>query len=137
MGNVEEMKILLDTCAIIWTVSCPEHLTETARSAISSKSTEMFVSPISCAEIACLSERRRIELDRHWKTWFNHFVELNGWTVVPIDLKIVQEAYSLPGQFHDDPADRIIVATARSNEFHVVTSDRKILDYPYVKTIWQ
>jgi PIN domain nuclease of toxin-antitoxin system len=64
-------------------------------------------------------------------------VELNGWTVVTIDLIIIQEAYSLPGDFHDDPADRIIVATARSGEFHIVTSDRKILDYPYVKSIWQ
>jgi PIN domain nuclease of toxin-antitoxin system len=137
MGNVEEMKILLDTCAIIWTVSYPEHLTETARYAISSKTAEIFVSAISCAEIACLSERKRIEIDRHWKIWFNHFVELNGWTVVPIDLNIIQEAYSLPGNFHDDPADRIIVATARSGEFHIVTSDRKILDYPYVKTLWK
>ncbi|MFZ2656212.1 MAG: type II toxin-antitoxin system VapC family toxin [Victivallales bacterium] len=131
------MKILLDTCAIIWTVSNPERLTEIAKSAITSKTAEIFVSPISCAEIACLSERRRIELDRHWKTWFNHFIEINGWTVVPIDLKIIQEAYSLPGHFHEDPADRIIVATARSNECHIVTSDRKILDYPDVKAIWK
>ncbi|HCE42503.1 MAG TPA: VapC toxin family PIN domain ribonuclease [Lentisphaeria bacterium] len=130
------MKILLDTCSIIWTVSNPERLTETAKSAITSKTSEIFVSPISCAEIACLSERGRIVLDRHWKTWFNHFVGLNAWTAIPIDLKIIQEAYSLPDRFHDDPADRIIVATARAGELHIVTSDRKILDYPYVKTIW-
>ena len=136
MGNAGKMKILLDTCAVIWIVSSPERLTDAARSAVSSKTAEIFVSPISCAEIACLSERKRIDLDRHWKTWFNHFIELNGWTAVPIDLKIIQEAYSLPGHFHDDPADRIIVATARSNEFNIVTSDRKILDYPYVKSIW-
>ena len=66
----------------------------------------MCVSAISCAEIACAAERGRIEIDRHWRLWFRHYVELNGWTILPIELESVEEAYALPAPFHRDPADR-------------------------------
>ena len=59
-----------------------------------------------CAEIACAAERGRIEIDRHGRLWFRHYVELNGWTVLPIELESVEEAYALPAPFHRDPADR-------------------------------
>lgn len=53
-----------------------------------------------------------------------------------IDLETVQEAFSLPGDFHRDPADRLIAATARLNHMHVLTADNKILDYPHVRSLW-
>ena len=96
----------------------------------------MCVSVISCAEIACAAERGRIEIDRHWRLWFRHYVELNGWTVLPIELESVEEAYALPAPFHRDPADRIIVAEARRLSAAVVTADARILNYPHVKTVW-
>lgn len=130
------MKVMLDTCAIIWAISDPEQLTRSARQALLKKSTEVFVSPISCAEVACLVERKRIILDRHWKIWFRHFVDLNGWQVIPIDLPVIEESYSLPQEFHRDPADRIIVASARLFHCEVITADHKIIDYPHVKTLW-
>ncbi len=49
---------------------------------------------------------------------------------IGVDLDIMEEAYSLPEQFHQDPADRIIVASARLHSFQIITDDRKILDYP-------
>ena len=98
--------------------------------------TEVCASAISCAEIACASERGRLELDRHWRLWFRHYVEMNGWTVLPIDLEVVEEAYALPEPFHRDPADRIIVATARRLAAPVVTADARILGYPHVTTLW-
>ncbi|MBN1961464.1 MAG: PIN domain-containing protein [Deltaproteobacteria bacterium] len=67
--------------------------------------------------------------------WFRFFIELNGWEVLPIDLEIIEEAYSLPGQFHADPADRIIVATARQKKLIVVTGDKKIIEYPHVDVL--
>ncbi|MCP4677416.1 MAG: type II toxin-antitoxin system VapC family toxin [Deltaproteobacteria bacterium] len=129
------MKILLDTCAIIWAITQPEKLSEKGTKALTNKQTVVYFSPISAGEIACLSERGRVEFDRHWKTWFNHFIETGGWNCLDISLDIIQEAYSLPGIFHQDPADRIIVATARYHNLTVVTGDKKILDYPHVKTI--
>ena len=94
------MKLLLDTCCIIWAVSDPESLSETAVTLLQARDSEIFVSPISVAELACASERGRIELNRHWKIWFRYYLELNQWQVEPIDLTIMEEAYSLPEEFH-------------------------------------
>ena len=130
------MKTLLDTCTILWSVSSPGHLSPTATKLLEAAATEPCVSAISAAEIACACERGRIELDRHWKTWFRHYVELNDWPCLDIDLTTMEEAYSLPPPFHADPADRILVATARLRGLPVVTADRRILDYPHVESIW-
>ena len=130
------MKVVLDTCAIIWAVAEPDSLSGPARDLLSNEETEVFVSPISCVEVACAVERGRIALDRHWKLWFRHFLGLNGWQTVDLDLAVIEEAYSLPEPFHRDPADRFIVASARSLRCPVVTADKKILDYPHVDTVW-
>jgi PIN domain nuclease of toxin-antitoxin system len=130
------VKLLLDTCALVWAISDPTALTPRAREALMADDTTVVVSPISCAEVACAVARGRLALDRHWKRWFRHFVELNVWRTVDIDLAIIEEAYSLPDPFHRDPADRILVATARVVSCKILTADRKILDYPHVETIW-
>lgn len=130
------MRILLDTCAIVYAIASLKDLSTSARLVLEAEDTTAFYSPLSCAEIACLAARGRIELDRHWKRWFNHFVPLNGWRVLDVDLKIVEEAYSLPGIFHADPVDRILIATARIHDLVLVTRDRKILDYPHVNAMW-
>ena len=130
------MKVLLDTCSILWAVSSPKELSKAAIALLQDKDSEIFVSPISCAELACLVERKKVKLDRHWKLWFRHFVDLNGWDVLPIDLPIVEEAYSLAPPFHNDPADRILVATCRLFQCRLLTADKKILNYPHVESIW-
>ena len=130
------MKLILDTCALIWSISEPDRLTQYARVVLEREDTEVFVSSISCAEVACAAERGKIKLDRHWRNSFRHYVELNEWTVLDIDLATIEEAYSLPDPFHRDPADRIIVASARRLDCPIVTADRKILDYPHIETIW-
>ena len=130
------MKILLDTCTILWAVSEPEKITLKARELILREDSEVCISPISCAEIACASERGCIELDRHWKSWFRHYIRLNEWICLAIDLEIIEEAYSLPEPFHRDPADRIIVATARIHSSKLITADRKILEFPHVDAVW-
>jgi PIN domain nuclease of toxin-antitoxin system len=130
------MKLLLDTCCIVWAVSDPDSLSPKAAGLLQAKDSEIFVSPISAAEIACASERGRLQIDRHWKIWFRYYVELNQWSVEPIDLSIMEEAYSLPEAFHADPADRIITATARLRNYALLTADKKLLDYPHVTTLW-
>jgi len=131
------MKLLLDTCAIVWAVADDSRLPAACRAALVAADSRIHVSPISVAEIACAVERGRLTLDRHWKRWFRHFVALNGWEIIPVDLDIIEEAYSLPGQFQADPADRIIVATARRHGCVAVTADKKILAYPHVEVLWE
>ncbi len=84
----------------------------------------------------CNRRRVRIAVDRHRRRWFRHHVELSGWTVLPIDLESVEEAYSLPEPFHRDPADRLIVAETHRRQASVVTADQRILDYPHVRAVW-
>jgi PIN domain nuclease of toxin-antitoxin system len=84
----------------------------------------------------CAVERGRLALDRHWKPWFRRFVELNGWLIADIDLKMAEEAYSLPEYSQKNPADRIIIATARIHRCPLVTADRRILEHPHVDTVW-
>ena len=129
------MKVLLDTCAIIWSVAMPENLSARAATLLGQADTEVFVSPISCAELACLQERGRIELDCHWKICFDRYVEMNGWQLIDISLEIIQDAFSLPAPFHADPADRIIAATTRTHGLALATGDRKLIDYPFLETV--
>jgi PIN domain nuclease of toxin-antitoxin system len=87
-------------------------------------------------ELAWATQRGRLSLDRHWKLWFRHYVALNQWTEVPVDLPIVEEAYSLPEPFHSDPVDRLLVAASRLHKLSLVTADEKILAYPHVTSLW-
>jgi PIN domain nuclease of toxin-antitoxin system len=130
------VKLLLDTCTILWCIGDPEELSKSAITALENKESEIFVSPISCAEIACLVDRKKIKLDRHWKLWFRHYIGINGWEILPIDLPIVEEAYSLPPPFHADPVDRILVATSRLFQCKLISGDKKIAAYPHVESIW-
>lgn len=130
------MKVLLDTCTILWSISSPDQLSTKAKNILTDEESEIFVSPMSCAEIACAVGRKKLVLDQHWKMWFRKYVELNSWAVIPVDLPIIEEAYSLPDDFHRDPVDRILVATSRFHKALLLTADKKILDYPHVSSGW-
>jgi PIN domain nuclease of toxin-antitoxin system len=130
------MKILVDTCAIVWAIADPKLLSKAAKKQLLDPDNTIYYSPISAAEIACAVMRGRLKLDRHWKLWFRHFTGANGWDPIDIDLPIVEEAYSLADKFHGDPTDRILVATSRMYSCHLITADKKILAYPHVESIW-
>lgn len=130
------MRFLLDTCAIIWAVAQPDQLSSDAKAALEQPDARIGYSPLSCAEVSWSVDRGRLTLDRHWRLWFRHYIEINGWEEFPVNLSIVEEAYSLPGDFHADPVDRILVATSRLSSLQLITADRKILDYPHVRTLW-
>ncbi len=130
------MNVLLDTCTILWAAGEPDALSSAAKDVLMDRETRVYVSAISCAEIACLAEADKISVTPHWRTWFDGVMAENQWTVLDIDLDIIQEAFSLPPPFHRDPADRILAATARQYRHRLVTADRKLLDYPHVHTLW-
>jgi len=127
--------ILLDTCALLYLAGAPERLSPTALELVSSPDQIIHCSPIITAELACLQEREKIQLPQHWKKWFRTQADRNGWNIIPISLEIIEEAYSLPEPIHRDPADRIIIATARLEDLTIITTDRLILDYPHVKSL--
>lgn len=130
------MDVLLDTCCVIWAVADPAKLTLNVVKLLAAEDTQAWVSVISCAELACLTERGRVKFDRHWKTWFRDALAANAWNLAEVDLRIMEEAYSLPGAYHRDPADRIIAATARLRKLTILTADERILQYPHVESLW-
>jgi PIN domain nuclease of toxin-antitoxin system len=130
------MDILLDTCAVVWAAAMPSRLTARARKLLESDDSSIHVSAIAGAEIACAVERGRLALDEHWRRWLHRVLDANGWECLPFGLDVIEEAYSLPGSFHQDPADRILVATARLGRMTIITADAQILEYPHVAAAW-
>ena len=129
------MRFLLDTCAILFIVGDTGDLSAETLELIDSASPgEVFISAISLAEISCLQERDRIQLTSHWRAWWDELLRKTLWTCLPITDQTMAEAYSLPPPVHRDPADLVLMATARIERLTLITTDRKILDYPHVTT---
>ena len=70
------------------------------------------------------------------ESWFDEVSQIDGVRFMPVDNEIGIKSTVLPGDFHKDPADRMIVATARKLAVPLVTADEKIRNYEHVKTIW-
>ena len=128
--------ILLDTHIWIWWTIDPDQLSETQSQEIMEREDDLIgVSAISCWEVAKLCEYGRLELPVGLAEWFRLALEYPGVSLLPLTPEIAVESTRLPGSFHRDPSDQIIVATARVHECPLVTSDDKILYYPHVQTI--
>ncbi len=124
--------ILLDTHVWVWWVHgdpIPFELSQ----AIELREHEGFaVSAISCWEVAKLVEYGRLKLPVYIDDWFDQALGESGIRLIPLTPRIATESASLPGDFHRDPADQIIVATARILKLPLATCDEKISQYPYV-----
>lgn len=129
--------ILLDTHVWWWSVNEPENLSDTALNTIKeTKTDQRAIASISIWEFAMMAARRKIELQITPAEWLSYAVEKTGIRVMELSPNIAIEACSLPGNFHKDPADRIIVATARVNNMVLITKDTKIIEYPQVNAVW-
>jgi PIN domain nuclease of toxin-antitoxin system len=127
--------IVLDTATWIWRASDPDRLTARARRAMD-ETERALVSAISVWEVAMLVARRRIQLDRPVEQWVDIALALPGIQLAPLEPAVAVRSTKLPGEFHPDPADRMIVATALENAASVVTPDARIRSYPHVQCIW-
>ena len=132
--------IVLDTHTLIWWVNGDEQLSDRARKAIeeeiSSENGQVFISTITAWEIALLVEKGRLALTLDVKDWIDTVTAIEGVRFVPVDNEVAIQSGRLPGDFHPDLADRMIVALARRLSAALITSDSKILAYKQVKTIW-
>ena len=131
--------IVLDTHALVWWVTgAKTQLSKAASKLIDAelKSGEIIVSSISAWEISMLIERGRLALSKDVAEWLALVGQIEGLRFAPVDNDIGVASTRLPGDFHNDPADRIIVATARKFSAALVTADEKIRAYPHVKTVW-
>lgn len=128
--------ILLDTHIWIWFADESDKLTEHHRQVIEQhRSDGLGVSVISCWEIAKLLEYGRIKLACPIEEWMEAATTLPGVQLIELTPRIAIVSTNLPGNFHHDPADQIIVATAQVYNLQLLTKDEKILKYEHVRTI--
>jgi PIN domain nuclease of toxin-antitoxin system len=130
--NNLKKQIVLDTHAWIWLINGDKRLEKSkCRSYIedAAKSSNICVSAISVWEIGMLESKSRIKFSINCLDWINKALSAPGISLAPITPEIAIESSRLPGKFHGDPADRIIVATARKLEAKLITYDKNILSY--------
>jgi len=129
--------IVLDTHIWVWWTHAPERLTRTQRAAIEENERGVIgVSAISCWEIAKLVQYGRLELPCPVDEWFQQAFDYPGVDLLPLTPEIAVASTRLPAEFHRDPADQIIVATARTLGCPLVTMDNRILAYPHVQVVF-
>lgn len=126
--------IVLDTCVFIWLGLEQEKLTSNAMSAI--RSNRSAISDITFLEIGYLVRKNRLKISCTASDFANLVVEAHDIKVISITPEIVETALNFPEEVNNDPADRIISATAVINESRLVTSDRNLLKAGQIPTVW-
>lgn len=124
--------LLLDTHCWLWAqLGLTEHLSRPAVDAIreAESAGRLRVSVISTWEVAMLEKRGRIALPMNIRTWIDEALGKPGISVAPLTPDIAVESVHLPGDLHGDPADRLLVATARVLGATLLTKDTRILRY--------
>ena len=132
------MKYLLDTHVWIWLFEGSSELpTKTTQLLKDSANAPLGVSAISPWEVAKKYSIGKIRLSMPLREWIINSTVNPGIRIYPLTPEISVESNSLPGTFHNDPADQMIVATARVFDLTIITCDRNILSYPYVRSFWK
>ena len=141
MDELEKDLLLLDTHVWIWFMIGSDELKSSKCLPVieqSAKQGKIRISAISVWEIGMLEARGKIKFTVNCIDWVNEALSAPGISLEPLSPEIAIESSRLPGDFHGDPADRIIVATARKLGATLVSSDKEILEYSeegYIKIL--
>lgn len=132
------MKYLLDTHTWNWCILSPHKLSSRVINLIEQKKDddELLLSAVSLWEFSKLVEKKRITISCDGLQWIQKALQDLPLRLVPLNPEIAWHSTVLPGEFHKDPADQIIVATARLENATIITKDELIQNYQYVRTIW-
>lgn len=131
------MRYLLDTHVLIWALDAPERLPGAVQTLLRDLANlPLGVAAITPWEIAMLATRGRLQLSRPVGDWLAAALRSEFVSLLPLIPPIAVDSCTLPGQFHADPADRMIVATARHHGLTLITADAAIRAYPHLRTVW-
>jgi PIN domain nuclease of toxin-antitoxin system len=130
--------IVLDTCAILWVALSPNQLSGKAAAAIShaDASNAIIIADISLWEIAMLIRKGRLEIDVSAARFMQIFLQSRNVVVKAITPEIAELSVNLGAEVGNDPADRIIAATAILTNARLITADQKLIDCTLVDTLW-
>ena len=125
------MKLLLDTHIWLWTLQDPKRLGRRVLQQLKDEANELWLSPISTYEALTLHYKARFEIDGNLVEWLARATA--GTREVPLTHEIALVARQLP--LHQDPADRILAATAEVLDLTLVTADERLLGLGTIRTM--
>jgi PIN domain nuclease of toxin-antitoxin system len=123
--------LLLDTCAALW-FAAGIPMTEKAMTAMADAARadmDIQISPVTAWEIGLMARKGRFRSSVSPQRWFDRLRALPGLAICSLTPEVLLASSFLPDELHADPADRMLVATAREHDFVLVTRDRALLDY--------
>lgn len=132
------MKFMLDTHTWIWWHMNPRKLSQKVKKIVGNEQRydEMLLSAISPWEFSKLIEKKRIGISLDPMDWISRALEMPKLRLVPLSPVLAYRSTVLPQPFHNDPADQMIVATAREENATLLTKDERILAYKDVRSLW-
>ena len=131
--------LLLDTHVWLWWLLGQPELAAAERDALdalAAAGTPPGISAISLWEAQMLANKGRLELDSPLTHWLPTAAAPESVSLLPMDVAVIVALDALPKGFHGDPADRIIVATARAHGLPLATRDGNIRRSRSVK-LWK
>jgi PIN domain nuclease of toxin-antitoxin system len=129
------MRLLLDTHVWFWALESPEKLGHACRAVLEDTQNQLAIATVSTLELGQLMIVGKIDLKGTLDAWVRRGLQSIGAQTVEMSHAIALRAYTLPGEFHKDPADRILVATAIDHGLTLATADERILAYPHVMAL--
>lgn len=127
--------IVIDTHVWVWWQADPKRLSKKAARAL--KNAKSIGVPAICLwEFSMLVQRDRIRIDRSALEWLNDALDVPGVRIVELTPSVAVQSTRLPSTFHNDPADRLIVATALNEGAPLISADQKFVDIPGLELIW-
>jgi PIN domain nuclease of toxin-antitoxin system len=129
------LRILLDTHIWIWRLLEPERLSARLADLLADPAHELLLSPISVWETLVLARRGRLELQPDPGAWVRTALRRSATVQAPLDHEVALRSEDLPGFGSQDPADRLLVATALVHSLALATADRTMLEYEPVESV--
>jgi PIN domain nuclease of toxin-antitoxin system len=127
--------IVIDTHVWVWWQADPKRLSKKAARAL--KNAKSIGIPAICLwEFSMLVQRDRIRIDRSALEWLNDALDVPGVRIVELTPSVAVQSTRLPSTFHNNPADRLIVATALNEGAPLISADQKFVDIPGLELIW-
>ncbi len=133
-----QMKYMLDTHTWIWWHMNPQKLSQKVKRIVGNtdRYDEILLSAISPWEFSKLLEKKKIGISCDPEYWINSALDMPKFRLIPLSPVLAYRSTVLPQPFHSDPADQIIVATAREENATILTKDERILTYKNVRSLW-
>ena len=127
--------LLLDTHAFIWLASDTKKLSKLAKKEIQNNADKLFISSISALEIGLLEKRKKLKLPLKADEFIEKALNFHKINEIQINKEIAYTSVCLP-DIHNDPFDRIIIATAQHYKMKIISKDYLISTYPKANVVW-